>query len=149
MSYNISVYNYENIIKHLVDLEDQREKLVEDFFPEPTRERNEFIEFLDDYIHQLELFLKECQHDSTPSYDQLPFVIVGCEVDVYDLEYDEIFSFRIVPPFQYNVESQDVSCFSPVGRALLLKKIGDIIEVKAPGGLFTYRIETIRLSDER
>ncbi len=49
---------FENIVKHLVDLEDEKNKLMEEHFPEPTMERNEFRKLLDKYITQVDLLIK-------------------------------------------------------------------------------------------
>lgn len=73
---------------------------------------------------------------------------MGSEVEVLDTENGSKFTFTVVAPFQSQRESHnifDVSCLSPVGRALLLKKVGETVEVDAPGGIFHYKINSINL----
>jgi transcription elongation GreA/GreB family factor len=35
-----------------------------------------------------------------------------------------------------------------MGRALLLRQVGEAVEVQAPGGIFQYQIESIRYTGE-
>ena len=55
--------------------------------------------------------------------------------------------FHVVDPLQGRVEENDVSYLSPVGRALLLKKVGDEIKVKTPGGTVHYKINAIEFRE--
>ncbi len=135
---------FENLVKHLVDIEDGKSKLFEKYFLEPSKERNEYEEIFDNYITKIDRIIR-----STTVTDDaencIPFSIIGSEVEVKDTESHETFRFRIVPPFQENVGSTDVSCLSPVGKSLLLKKVGEKAVVNAPAGVFCYQIKSINL----
>ncbi len=72
-------------------------------------------------------------------------MIIGSEVEVQDHETNDVFKFKIVPPFQGSAGNNDVSYLSPIGKSLLLKKVGDKAVVKAPGGEFCYEIISIGL----
>ncbi len=68
-------------------------------------------------------------------------------VEVVYLEYDETEILKIVPPF-YQGRGKNIecaSCLSPVGNALLLKKIGDKITVRTPLGESSLLIKSIEL----
>ncbi len=135
---------FENLVKHLVDIEDGKSRLFEKYFLEPSKERNEYEKIFDNYITKIDHLIR-----STTVTDDaencIPFSIIGSEVEVKDIESDEVFKFRIVPPFQENVGSTDVSCLSPVGKSLLLKKVGEKAIVNAPAGVFHYQIKSINL----
>ena len=98
------------------------------------------------YINQIQNVVEDVKMKSKQD-KYVPLVIVGSEVTVEDLGSNEQFMFRIVPPFESQREKKnifDVSCVSPVGRSLLLKKIGDIVDVEAPGGVFQYEVKSIK-----
>lgn len=139
---------FENLVKHLVDLEAEKSKLVDELFPEPSPERHKFIELIEAYITQVDHLVRNAL--VTEAADNcLPFVTIGSEVEVQDLGNQEIYRLQLVHPFRGSgpsrvAEVSDVSYLSPVGRSLLLKKVGDKVEVEAPGGTFTYKIKSIR-----
>ncbi len=51
--------------------------------------------------------------------------------------------FNIVGPAEISPENGKISHESPVARSLLGKRVGDVAEVKAPAGIFTYTISEI------
>ncbi len=53
-------------------------------------------------------------------------------------------TFHIVGPAEADPAAGRISDVSPVGRALLGKRVGDEITISAPDGSFTYRILSIR-----
>ena len=54
-------------------------------------------------------------------------------------------SFTIVNPHEVNLQEQKISIHSPIAKALMGKKVGDIVEVHVPAGIQRYRIEHIEL----
>ena len=73
----------------------------------------------------------------------MPIVTIGTLVTVMNVGNQREFSFHIVGPNYNRKNSRDVSCLSPVGRALMLKKVEDEVLVNAPGGTFKYQIKSI------
>jgi transcription elongation factor GreA len=67
-------------------------------------------------------------------------IAFGAKVKVMDLDTDEKKTFRLVGPDEADVKSGRISITSPVGRALLNKEIGDIVNVKAPAKTMEYEI---------
>ncbi|MGI6331379.1 MAG: GreA/GreB family elongation factor [Zhaonellaceae bacterium] len=132
---------FESLVSHLVNLEDEKDQLIEELFPETTRERKQFAEFLDEYIAKVNHLIKNTvTSDSEKSF---PFVTIGSKVKIKDLESGEKEELRLVNPIQTSVDDNAISYLSPVGKALILKKVGDIVEVTAPGGKFRYKVEAI------
>jgi transcription elongation factor GreA len=64
----------------------------------------------------------------------------GDRVVVLDMEYDEELAFDLLDSAEVSHGRQGVSIASPVGKALLGKKIGDVVEVKVPDGAARYKI---------
>ena len=61
-------------------------------------------------------------------------VSVGSTVKVYDIEFDESEIYKIVGIIECKPDQNFVSNESPIGKALLGSKVGDIVIVKAPMG---------------
>lgn len=61
-------------------------------------------------------------------------VIVGAKVTVFDEEFEEEFTYKIVGSTEANPMEEKISDESPVGKALLGKKVGDEVIVEAPEG---------------
>ena len=71
-------------------------------------------------------------------------VSVGCVVEIHDLEYDEKEEFKIVGTAEANYSEHKLSNESVLGAALLGRKKGDVVDVKAPAGVSQYKILNIR-----
>ena len=57
---------------------------------------------------------------------------------------DKIFEYTIVGSQEANPESNLISNESPLGRAFLDKKAGDIVKIETPGGMVEYKIIKIK-----
>ena len=53
--------------------------------------------------------------------------------------------FQIVSPHEMNLEAGKISLKSPIGAALMDKKVGEIAEAQTPSGMLRLRIESITL----
>jgi len=135
---------FECLVKHLVEIEEGKNKLLDEFFPRPSKEREEFEILIENYIKQVDKLIRKAKK-SPKAGDKLPFVTIGSEVEIQNLSNMETYKYRIIAPFRGSVKDRDISYLSPVGKSLLLRKVGDVIEVKAPGGIFRYKIKSIRL----
>ena len=71
---------------------------------------------------------------------------VGCTVTVLDVEYDEEIEFRIVGSSEANSLKGKISNESPVGKALMGKSVGDVVNVETQAGEFQYKILNIQRS---
>lgn len=67
-------------------------------------------------------------------------VSVGSNIKVKDREFDEEIEYTIVGSAEADPYEAKISNESPVGRALLGKKVGDVIEVQVPDGIIEYEI---------
>ena len=71
---------------------------------------------------------------------------VGCIVKVYDVDFDEEMEFKLVGSTEANSLKGKISNESPVGRALLGKKVGDTITVETQAGELSYKVLEIQRS---
>ena len=67
-------------------------------------------------------------------------VMVGVKVKVLDEEYGDECEYRVVGSTEADPREGKISDESPVGRALMGKKIGDEVIVEAPGGEFKLKV---------
>ncbi|WP_026477005.1 transcription elongation factor GreA [Alkaliphilus transvaalensis] len=74
----------------------------------------------------------------------LDVVSVGATTVVKDLEFDEVVEYTIVGSAEADPYELKISNESPVGRTLLGKKVGDIVEVQIPDGITKYEILEIK-----
>ena len=72
-------------------------------------------------------------------------VDVGVKVTVYDEKYDEEETYKIVGSTEANPMEQKISDESPVGKALLGKKVGDEVTVEVDGGETT-KLKILKIS---
>ena len=96
-------------------------------------------------IEELEKLLKNAEVVVEDEID-LDKINIGCKVKVYDVEEDEEMEFKIVGSTEANSLKGKISNESPVGKALLGKKIGDTVTVTTPAGEFEYKILSIHRS---
>lgn len=94
-------------------------------------------------IEEIEKLLKNAEVIVEDEID-LDKINVGCQVKVYDVEYDEEMEFRIVGSTEANSLQNKISNESPVGRALLGKRKDDLVEVETQMGLIQYKILEIQ-----
>lgn len=67
-------------------------------------------------------------------------VMVGLTVTVFDEEFGEECTYKIVGSTEANPMEQKISDESPVGKALIGKKVGDECLVEAPSGEIKLKI---------
>ena len=94
-------------------------------------------------IEELEKLLKNAEVVVEDEVD-LDKINVGCKVKVKDLEYDEDMEFYIVGSTEANSLQNKISNESPVGQALIGKKVGDVVDVETQVGVIQYEVLEIQ-----
>lgn len=101
-----------------------------------AKERQSFIEGRIQEL-QSKLALADVIDPTKISQDRIAF---GAKVKILDLETDEEKTFILVGPEEADAKNGKISISSPVGRALLNKEIGDVVEIKVPAKTLEYEI---------
>lgn len=98
-------------------------------------------------ISRIRFLQKVLEHSRVIDPDVLPKdrVCLLSKVEFTNLSTDVRMKFEIVSPHEMNLEAGKISLKSPIGSALLGKKVGDIVEAKVPSGTLRLRIENISL----
>ena len=71
-------------------------------------------------------------------------IVFSCEVVLYDETEDTELTYRIVGHLEADLTQGLLSVHSPLGRALIGKSEGDVVQVEAPAGLLQYEVITVR-----
>ena len=70
-------------------------------------------------------------------------VTIGSKVKVLDIEFDEEMEFRVVGSAEADPAKGYISDESPVGKALLGKKAGEVVKAETPDGEIDFKIVAI------
>lgn len=65
---------------------------------------------------------------------------VGSIIKIKDLELDEVEELQIVGSTESDPDNNKISDESPIGKAALKKKVGDVFEVEAPIGIIKFEV---------
>jgi transcription elongation factor GreA len=71
-------------------------------------------------------------------------ITFGATVKLVDEDTDEEKTYQIVGEIEADVKAGRISINSPIARALVGKKVGDQVEVTAPGGAKAYEILDVK-----
>lgn len=78
---------------------------------------------------------------------ELDKISIGCKVKILDVEENEELEYKIVGSTEANSLKGKISNESPVGKALLGAKIGDVVRVETHVGELEYKVLEIQRSN--
>ena len=93
-------------------------------------------------IEELENILKNAEVVVETEVDA-DKINIGCVVKLFDFEFDEELDFSIVGTTEANSLKNKISNESPLGAALIGKKVGDVIKVETQMGEVEYKVISI------
>ena len=94
-------------------------------------------------IEEIEKILKNVEVVAEEDIDDTK-INVGCHIKIHDYEYDEDLEFSIVGTTQTNSLEGKISNESPLGRALIGKEVGDIVELEMNEEVTKYKVLEIK-----
>lgn len=97
-------------------------------------------------IEDIEAILKNAEVVVEDEVD-LDTISIGCRVKILDMEVDEEMEYKIVGSTEANSLKGKISNESPVGKALLGHRVGEIVEVETRVGEISYKILEIQRSN--
>ncbi len=95
--------------------------------------------FVEGRIATLEKMLRNARIIEGPDGDH-DEVAVGSRVVLKDLNHGDVEEYVIVGSAEANPSKQRISNESPVGRAVLGKAVGSVVEVLVPAGTIKYQV---------
>lgn len=99
----------------------------------------EELSFMEGRIQELEILIDNAEVVSASSGTGIQ---IGCSVIVEKNGSNE--EYAIVGEFEANPMERKLSSTSPIGSALIGKKIGETVEVEVPAGKLIYKIVEIK-----
>ena len=98
-------------------------------------------------ISRIRFLQKILEHSRVIDPEALPkdIVCLLSHVEFTNLSTNTRMRFQIVSPHEMNLEAGKISLKSPIGAALMGKKVGEIAEAHVPSGTLRLKIESITL----
>ena len=98
-------------------------------------------------ISRIRFLQKILEHSRVIDPDVLPKdrVSLLSRVEFTNLATNTRMTFEIVSPHEMDLEAGKISLKSPIGAALMGKKVGEIAEAQVPSGTLRLRIDSITL----
>jgi transcription elongation factor GreA len=75
-------------------------------------------------------------------------VVFGCYVSLEDTDSGEKIKYQLLGPYESDISQNKISVTSPIGKALISKKIGSEINVQTPGGTRNFELIDISVEEE-
>jgi transcription elongation factor GreA len=92
-------------------------------------------------IEKIEEILKNVEvYDDAKKTDK---VSMGSKVKILDVELNEELEYKIVGSQEANILKGKISNESPIGRALIGAKVGQVVSVETESGTFDYKVVSI------
>lgn len=130
-----------DVIKAIAVARDQGD-LSENAEYHAAREKQGFIEGriidLEDKVSRAEIITTPIDQDK---------VLFGATVYLLDQDNDKHITYTVVGEYESDISKGMISIISPLGRALISKKVGDIIEVVTPKNILNYEILKVEYKD--
>ena len=149
---SLTQQGYDNLKAELAELKSRREKVIEDMrraaadkdFREnaPLDAAKEERGHIEGRIMELEAILKSATIIAEKQ-KAAPSVSVGNSILLRDEASGEELRYTIVSPREVDPTKGKISSNSPIGKAVIGRSQGDIVEIKAPAGKLRYQLVQI------
>ena len=148
---NLTEAGYKDYLKQLKDYKSERPQLADEVRRAaadgdirenaPLDAAREKIEMVNSKIFEIEAILKVANIiDNTTGGDR---IVIGSKVSVKNHQNENNYQFQLVEANEANPLLGKISSVSPVGSAILGRRIGDEVTVSTPGGEQIYTIDSI------
>ncbi len=97
-------------------------------------------------IEEIDKILKNAEVVVEDEVD-VDFINIGCKIKIFDMEYKEELEYKLVGSTEANSLRGKISNESPLGMALLGRRVGDIVDVATHTGTIQYKILEIQKSN--
>lgn len=100
-------------------------------------------------ISRIRFLQKVLEHSRVIDPDVLPKdrVCLLSRVEFTNLSTQTRMEFEIVSPHEMDLEAGKISLKSPIGAALMGRKVGETVEARVPSGTLLLRIESITFDE--
>lgn len=140
MSHNLKTNHQSEIdfyYQQIEFIEKNKQELTMQWQELPQEKSNRFFDI---YLLHLENYMASYLANIKP---QMDIVLIGSRISIMYLEDDEEESYTICFPDKVDPDNGKISIFSPIGRQLLMKKLGEEIQLDIPTGTLNIKIVSI------
>lgn len=134
-----------------VDIPDITERLREiredNVGNEEDSELNDTMESKKRLEERLSQLLEVLNQAEIIEYNDPDVINIGDRVVMLDMEYDEELSLDLVDGVEVSGDRRAITADSPVGRALMGKKVNDVVKVNVPDGVAKYKVLSFKPID--
>jgi len=104
-----------------------------------AKERQHFLE------QRKALLQKRLASLSLVNLDKIPTdrAAYGSKVVLYDYDADKEIRYRLVSPEESDVAAGLISITSPIGRSLIGKQLGEVVEISTPAGKKDFELRSL------
>jgi len=95
-------------------------------------------------INELEAALSNSEIIETERLNVGSRIVFGAIVELVDLDSEAEVTYQIVGDLEADIKQNLIAVSSPIARALIGKNEGDEFDFKAPNGVKTYEIKSVR-----
>ncbi len=107
----------------------------------PYHAAREELSYINGHIDELESILKTAVITENTSKNNIG---IGTKVRITNKENDKVIEGTLVGPSEADFAAGKISADSPIGKAIMGKKSGAVVTVKAPKGDAKYKVEIIK-----
>jgi transcription elongation factor GreA len=75
-------------------------------------------------------------------------VVFGCYVSLEDIDNGDKIKYQLLGPYESDISQNKLSVTSPIGKALIGKRIGSEVNVQTPGGTRNFELIDISAEEE-
>lgn len=126
------------LVNQLVYFDEEKFNFLEQYFPEPGKERARMDQLLASYCSELEKIVAQQEENSIHSS-----VLIGSRVKLSAFDFLEDETYTIVFPELADPENDRISFLSPIGYQLLLAKTNQTLLLDIPSGIMDVHIKEI------
>ena len=96
-------------------------------------------------IEEIENILKNAEVVDEDENDS-DTINIGSYIKILDVEFEEELEYKMVGSTEANSLQNKLSNESPLGKALMKKKVGDVVKAETPAGIIEYKVLSIEKS---
>ena len=71
-------------------------------------------------------------------------ILIHSIIKIKNTSNSMVFSYTLVADSESDIRNGKLSVNSPIGRGLLGKELGDIVEIQVPNGIMTFEVMEVR-----
>ena len=152
----MSKEGYDKLVAELRELENVELPRVKDAISE-ARDKGDLSENFEDHaakreqgrlLGRIRFMQRVLEHARVIDTSRLSgdCVQLLSRVEMTNLASQAHMTYIIASPHEANLREGKISIKSPIGQALLNRKVGDVVEVRVPAGLMQLRIDRIEVA---